>query len=121
MPDRETPTLLARTYALARGPRVRLRLPLRGDAQAIAELLERRDVPVCEVDVERLLRFDPQRQVVICATAPIGGTETLVGIGAIDREDGAEPHTLVVDERLTDGLGELLAEALSARAQARVA
>jgi hypothetical protein len=41
-----------------------------------------------------------------------------VGFGAIELEPGAEPEPVLVDERLTDGLGELLAAALSGRAEA---
>jgi hypothetical protein len=56
---------------------------------------------------------------VICATSPLAGTEAVVGIGAIDFDDEELlPDTLVVDERLTDGLGELLAAVLVRRAEA---
>ena len=61
----------------------------------------------------------------ICATALIGSAETVVGIGAIDLGDGegaraaeAEPERVLVDEHATDGLHELLSEALVGRAQA---
>jgi hypothetical protein len=53
---------------------------------------------------------------VIAAFAPLDGAESLVGIAAIDHEPGAEVDTLVVDERLTRGLAELLVRALSERA-----
>lgn len=104
---------LTRTYALPAGPRVRLRLARRGDRTAVAALLGGRGVAANELDVLRLLTFDPVERVVICAFAPVDGCETLVGIGAIDLRDGAEPDTVVVDERLTGGLGELLGTVLS--------
>jgi hypothetical protein len=96
---------------------VRLRLARRSDLPGVRALLLQRDVAASELDVERLLRFDPSRRVVIAATAPLGGTETLVGVGAIDLADADEPDTLVVDEQLTDGLGALLADALVQRAR----
>ncbi|MDQ4040400.1 MAG: hypothetical protein M3141_01465 [Actinomycetota bacterium] len=112
--------LLARTYELPAGPRVRLRYARRSDAPALRDLLDRRGIEAGDVALERLVRYDPTRRAVICATAPVGGTEAIVGVGAIDlgRPD-AEPETLVVDERLTQGLGELLAAALLGRARAR--
>ncbi len=104
---------LTRTYPLPAGPRVRLRLARPADGAAVLALLAGRGVVADDLEVSRLLRFDPLRRVVLCAFAPVDGAETLVGIGAIDLADGAEPDTLVVDERLTDGLGELLGAVLS--------
>jgi N-acetylglutamate synthase-like GNAT family acetyltransferase len=114
----DTGALLSRSYALPAGPRVRLRLARRSDSEGIRTLLDQRDVEASEIAVNRLVRYDPWQRVVICATAPLGGTETIVGVGAIDLEDDCEPDTVVVDERLTEGLGELLAEALTQRARA---
>ena len=113
----DTGALLARSYALPYGPRVRLRLARRSDLPAIRALLERRGVPASELSLDRLVRYDPRRRVVMCASALVGGTETIVGIGAVDLADGADPETLVIDERLTGGLGELLGAALVRRAQ----
>lgn len=118
MSDRiDTGALLSRTYALPSGPRVRLRLARRSDLPAIRALLEQRGVPATELSLSRLIRYDPRRRVTICATAPIGGTELVVGVGAIDLTADAEPETMVVDERLTRGLGELLGAALVHRAR----
>jgi hypothetical protein len=114
----DTGALLARSYALPYGPRVRLRLARRSDLPAIRALLERRAVPASQLSLDRLLRYDPQRRVVMCASALVEGTETIVGIGAIDLAPEAQPDTLVVDERLTDGLGDLLGTGLVRRAQA---
>jgi hypothetical protein len=107
-----------RTYPLEDGPRVRLRLAWRGDEPAVRDLLRRRDVEASELELRRLLLFDPKERVVLCAFAPIDGSETLVGIGAIDLGEAAEPDTLVVDERLAGGLSSLLGEALVGRARA---
>ena len=109
-----------RTFPLPAGPRVRIRLAVRSDRPAVVRLLLERGVECSDLDVQRLLRFDPARRRVACALAPIDGRETLVGIGAIDLAPDAVVDTLVVDERLTDGLGRLLADVLATRA-ARVA
>ncbi len=82
------------------------------------DLLARRGLHASDLELSRLLAFDPLRRVVLCALAPIDGSETLVGIGAIDLAEDAEPDTLVVDERLAVGLSRLLGEALTARARA---
>ena len=72
-----------------------------------------------QLEVGRLLTFHPGRRVVLCAFAPIDGHETLVGIGAIDLHEDADPDTLVVDERLAgDGLARLLGDVLVSRARA---
>jgi hypothetical protein len=110
--------LLSRTYELPAGPRVRLRLARRSDLRGLRALLEQRGVAAADLALERLVRYDPARRAVICATAPLGGTETIVGVGAIPLTEDGEPDTIVVDERLTQGLGELLASALVGRARA---
>jgi hypothetical protein len=110
--------LLSRSYALPHGPRVRLRLVRRRDLPALAGLLAQRGVEASELELTRLVRFDPTQRTVLCATAFVGGTETVVGVGAIELTADAVPDTVVVDERLTEGLGELLGAALTQRADA---
>lgn len=90
------------------------------DAPAIRALLERGGLDPEDLEVARLVRFDPRTRVVICATALIGSSDTLVGVGAIglDVNPQAEPDTLVVDAQLTDGLDQLLRRALVGRAGA---
>ena len=117
--------LLSRTYALPRGPRVRLRLARHGDEPAIRALAAELGIEPGSLEIERLLRFD-RRRVVICATALLGTEEIFAGFGAIALEPGAlagaevlaEPELVLVDGRLTDGLSELLHAALSGRALA---
>jgi hypothetical protein len=111
----------ARTHPLPGGPPVRLRLARRSDAPAVRDLLAGRGIDATEVQVARLLAFDPAVRAVICACAPVGGRETVVGIGAIDLAAGAEVDTLVVDEARTNGLGELLGETLRRRAEGHAA
>jgi len=105
-------SMLTRTHAPPGGPRVRLRLARRSDAGAVRELLEDRGVTATELDLQRLLTYDPTRRTVICAFAPLDGSETLVGIGAI-RHDDDEPETLVAAR----GIGSLLARVLRERAE----
>ena len=96
---------------------MRLRLARRSDAPAVRDLLAGRGIDASDVEVARLLAFDPGARAVICACAPVDGRETVVGIGAIELRAGAEVDTLVVDEARTDGLGELLGETLRRRAE----
>lgn len=63
------------------------------------------------------MRFDPRRRVVICASALIESSETVVGVGAIGLGD-REPELLVVDDQLTEGLDVLLRRALIGRSSA---
>ena len=109
---------LRRTFPVPGGPPVRLRLASPADRRLVRELLERRGVSASELELRRLLTFDPARRHVLCALAPIDGHETLVGIGAID--GGADaPDVLVVDDRLARGLGEVLGRVLVERARPR--
>jgi len=110
--------MLSRTYELPAGPRVRLRYARRSDVPGLRALLQQRGIEPTELELNRLVRYDPQRRAVICATAPIDGTELIVGVGAIALEEKVPPDTLVVDETLTDGLADLLASALVGRARA---
>ncbi len=113
---------MAHLYPLPRGPRVCLRMPraaYAADAAGIRALCERSGAQLCELELARLVRFDPRHRIVICATAILDGREAMVGIGAIELAGGVEhPDTLVVDEGLTEGLDDLLHRALVGRAQA---
>ena len=82
-------------------------------------LLERRGIEAGEHTLRALLSFHPADRAVLCAFAPLGGSPTLVGIGAVDLAAGHEPDTLVVDERLARGVGELLVSELEARFRMR--
>jgi uncharacterized protein (DUF58 family) len=114
------PVLGAGSFALPRGPRVRLRLARVRDIPAIQELLHAAGGPDASVQADELVRIDPRRRIVICATALVGTAETLVGVGAMDAS-GSEPDLVCVDEALTDGLSELLEQTLAARARALAA
>jgi N-acetylglutamate synthase-like GNAT family acetyltransferase len=111
--------VFSRTHPLISGPRVRLRLARPSDEARVACLLRDRGMDDVAFSVRRLLRYDPARRSVIAAFAPLDGSETLVGVAAIDHEPQAEVDTLVVDERLTLGLAELLVRTLEERAASR--
>lgn len=119
MAERRDPgALLAQYHPLARGPRVCLRLARRRDLTAIADLYRRRDLAVQELSLARLVSFDLLSMLVLCATALIDSRETVLGVGAIELDRPTEPTLLVVDEHETDGLIELLSDALVAHATA---
>ncbi len=108
---------LSRTHGLPSGPRVRLRLARPGDHDVVRALLLSTGVDASDFQVRSLLGFDPSRRLVLVAVAPVDGTETLVGLGAVDLERSADVDTLVVDGHLTDGLAPVLREALLRRAR----
>lgn len=122
MADRRPPgALLAHYHPLPRGPRVCLRLARPRDLAAIADLCAREELAVHELSLARLVSFDPTRRLVLCATALLHSRETVVGIGAIELGRPTEPTLIVVDRRETEGLAELLSDALVTHARARVA
>ena len=88
------------------------------DRAPLAALLERRGLGASELELRRLLAFDPARRHVLCALAPLDGTEVLAGFGAIDVGEDA-PDVLVIDERFPSGLGEVLGRVLDERARSR--
>jgi len=109
---------LRRTFPIAGRPPVRLRMAGPSDRPLVSALLERRGLSVDPLEVQRLLAFDPARRHVLCALAPLDGTEVLAGLGAIDAGADA-PDVLVVDERFGPALGELLGRVLLERSRSR--
>jgi hypothetical protein len=115
-PGIEPGALMARTFSLPRGPKVRLRLARPRDEAGLRALIERSGGDPSEFDVASLTWFDPRARVVICAT---DSREALLGIAAVALGDGPrDPDVLLVDETLTDGLEELLRGVLAAEARA---
>ncbi|HZL33460.1 MAG TPA: hypothetical protein VFC81_05685 [Verrucomicrobiae bacterium] len=113
--------LLARHYELLRGPRVCLRLARVRDQAGIEELLHRQGMTVTGLELARLLRSHPRERIVICATALIGSADTIVGVGSLEIRGSTGAHAptwVVADQAQTDGLEELLHEALIGRARA---
>jgi hypothetical protein len=121
--------LLGRFYPLADGSRVGLRITRPSDVAPIRELIARRstvDGPVpaaCDLEVARLVNFDPRRQCVICATALVDRGERMVGVGSIRVDDqpsrsGLEPQLVLLDPDAPAGVEALLTGALVGRAMA---
>jgi hypothetical protein len=112
--------LLARYYALPRGPRVCLRLVRPRDQEGVLELLAAQGIDPSELEMARLVYFDLSERLVLCATALIDARERIVGVGVIELVgDGDPAPTLVaVDDELTGGLADLLADALVGQAAA---
>jgi len=107
---------LRRTFPVPGGPSVRLRMAGPSDRAHLAALLERRGLAATDLDVRRLLAFDPARRHVLCALAPLDGSEVLAGVGAIDFGDDA-PDLLVIDDRFAPGLGDVLGRVLIERSR----
>jgi hypothetical protein len=110
--------LLGTTYALDGGVRVRLRFARASDHALIRALVLRVGDHAEGLELGELVHFDPRRRAVICATALIDGSETLIGVGAIDLDDHSRPETLIADGAYADAVSELLRAALEARASA---
>lgn len=96
--------MLLNHHHLPSGAHVRLRLPVRADAERLRAL-------VGAEEAERLLRFDPRRRAVVCALE----LEEVVGVGAIDLHPEARPDLLLAADR---DVAALLERVLAARAQA---
>ena len=97
---------LFRAHTLPSGHRVRVRLPQRGDLAGLLALHERAGRATTELQARRLLRYDPRSHAVLCATAWVDGTETLVGFAA--GAPGAELAEMLVDEARAPGLSGVL-------------
>jgi hypothetical protein len=108
------------TASLADGTRLRVRLPHALDRDGLRALHERLGLQAEDIDIARTLRFDPRQVAVACATMLVGGSETIVGYGAIDLGADA-PHLLVCDDTHAAGVSETLTEALREHAAGRSA
>lgn len=99
-------------HTLPEGTRLRLRLPQIRDRAGLVELLDRLGLAADDLDVARILRFDPRGRSVVCATVWTGTTETIAGIVAGQR--GADgPDLVLADEQLTPGVGMALRNVLA--------
>ena len=108
---------LRRTFPVPGGPPVRLRLAGPSDRAGIRALLARRGLDADDLELQRMLAFDPGRRHVLAAFALLEGHETMVGVGAIDNGEDA-PDILVVDPRV-NALAHVLGRVLTERARPR--
>lgn len=110
-------TLLATTHEAADGLRVRLRLTRPSDGGLVGEFLDGLS-PERRQPVRELTFYDPRKRLVVAATAPQGGHETIVGLADVDlHETGlAELGLVVADDRQGQGVGKLLSQAAAALA-----
>jgi hypothetical protein len=111
---------MARTYSLADGTRVGLRLARARDEASVTALFARTGVEGSDLDIARLVRFDPRRRIVICARSLLDATAPVVGVGAIPLTSD-RPDLVVVDDRVGEDLAELLEGSLCELQRARAA
>jgi hypothetical protein len=110
--------LFGRTYTLADGVQVRFRLAGPGDHLGVAALVGAEGAELDQLEVVRLLRTDPRRQAMVCATALLGARETVLGFAAAPLIDGTlagESSLVISDQQLGNELRELLVHALTTR------
>jgi GNAT superfamily N-acetyltransferase len=122
--------LMATTHAVGAGLRVRLRLTRPSDARQVRDLLEslspearvrRFRTAVPEIG-DRLIRhftfFDPRSRLVVAATAPLDGSEVIVGLAdlALLSTGLAEVALVVRDHQQGLGIGRLLSHAVASLA-----
>lgn len=122
-------TLLSTTHP-AGELRVRLRLTRPSDALPVrafleslsAETRQRRFLAampqISSTVVRHFTFFDPRRRLVVAATAPIGGIETIVGLADVALLDTglAELGVVVGDDHQAQGVGKLLTEVVASLA-----
>ena len=113
--------LLSTAQRLDGGLRVRLRFPYTDDHRRVADLYARLGLPLDEMGVRRLLRFDARRRRVVCAVAWIGGSDMLVGLAASEAGEAPGRELLVADEATAPGVSDLLRRALAEQAPRHVA
>ena len=109
-------------HALAGGAIVSLRPARPRDLDALRSLAARNGVVCEELELARLVRSDCATRVVLCASTPVDGVETVVGIGVIELGRWATmPSMVLVDPAVGTGLGQLVVDALIDRARELVA
>lgn len=107
------------SFALTRGPRVCLRLARTGDLESLRGLAAKAGILCDELELARLVRSSPESRLVLCATAPSGAREAMLGVGVIELGRSLTmPSLVLVDTELTDGLSRVIADALVERARA---
>jgi hypothetical protein len=114
--DRRTPSPVR--HVLADGTVVSLRRARSRDLDGLGSLAARNGILCEELELARLVRSDPSDRLVLCASTPVDGAQTVVGVGFIELGRGSTmPSMVLVDPAAGTGLGRLVAEALIDRAR----
>ena len=74
-----------------------------------------------ELELVRLLRFDPRRRAVICASALVDVREAIVAVGGIELDAHAPDMVIVAGDDPDGTLRTLVTDALCGRARADAA
>ena len=101
--------VLDRHHPLPSGQRIRLRLPRVTDRATVHEFLTRLGLTAHDLDVRRGLRWSADRRWTVVATRRDGDGEQIVGMAAVDADDGT-PTLLADDPEVCDLLSRALAE-----------
>jgi hypothetical protein len=105
-------------HVLADGTAVALRRARSRDLDALGSLAARNGILCEELELARLVRSDPSHRLVLCASTPVDGVQTVVGVGVIELGRWSTmPSMVLVDPSVGAGLGRLVAEALIGRAR----
>jgi hypothetical protein len=104
--------LLDASTTLPSGPRVRVRVPHRADADGLRALLDRLGLAAAELELSRALRPDPRERLSVVAVVLVDRTEEVVGFAAMER-DADDAELVLADEERAPGVGALLAGALA--------
>jgi RimJ/RimL family protein N-acetyltransferase len=129
-PQTDPGALLATTHAVGDGQRVRLRLARPSDEARVRAFLgelspetrRRRFMAAMPVIPDALVRhftfYEPRERLVVAATAPLGGSEQIVGLAdvALLATGVAELGVVVEDRCQGRGVGKLLTEAAASLA-----
>lgn len=106
------------SHTLPRGPGVVLRPARLADLDDLLSLAAKAGIVCEELELARLVRSNPIRRLILCASGVVDDVETVLGIGVIELAASAtQPSLLLVDTELTDGLGRVLADALVQQAR----
>jgi hypothetical protein len=104
--------LLATTHDAA-GLRVRLRLARPSDTPRLGRFLERH-APELAGQPRRFTFFDPRERLVVLATAPLDGSEEIVGLADAAVSEEVAPLVLVDDRTPSHAVRRLLERAAGA-------
>jgi hypothetical protein len=113
--SRDDPGALLATTHDAAGLRVRLRLARPSDALRVGAFLEGH-APDLAGQARRFTFYDPRERLVLAATAPIDGSEQIVGLADLAPLEARQVRILVDDRTPSAAVRDLLARAAVALA-----